>query len=126
MENLKKIEEIVHPKVQENMKKFIKINKKKKLLIFDIPLLIEKKNFKKNFIFIFVEAQKKDILKKLMIRKNYNNEIIKNLRKSQLSLKIKRKRSHYIIKNDFKRLNLKKRVKIIKEKILNNYERNST
>ena len=124
--NLKKIEKIVHPKVQENMRKFIKFNKKKKILIFDIPLLMENKNFKKNFVYVFVDSKKKDILKRLKKRKNYNKKIIENLRKSQLSLEFKRKKSDYVIKNDFKKLNLKKRVKTIKKKILNNYERNST
>ena len=32
--NLKKIERIVHPKVQKNMRKFIKLNKKKKNINF--------------------------------------------------------------------------------------------
>ena len=124
--NLKKIEEIVHPKVQKNMRKFIELNKKKKMLIFDIPLLMEKKNFKKNFVYVFVDSKKKDILKRLKKRKNYDKNIIENLRKSQLSLEFKRNKSDYVIKNDFKKLNLKKRVKIIKKKILNNYERSST
>ena len=124
--NLKKIEEIIHPKVQKNMRKFIELNKKKKMLIFDIPLLMEKKNFKKNFVYVFVDSKKKDILKRLKKRKNYDKNIIENLRKSQLSLEFKRNKSDYVIKNDFKKLNLKKRVKIIKKKILNNYERSST
>ena len=124
--NLKKIEEIVHPKVQKNMRKFIELNKKKKMLIFDIPLLMEKKNFKKNFVYVFVDSKKKDILKRLKKRKNYDKNIIENLRKSQLSLEFKRNKSDYVIKNDFKKLNLKKRVKIIKKKILSNHERNST
>ena len=124
--NLKKIEEIVHPKVQKIMRKFIELNKKKKILIFDIPLLMENKNFKKSFVYVFVDSKKKDILKRLKKRKNYDKRIIENLRKSQLPLEFKRKKSDYVIKNDFKKLNLKKRVKIIKKKILNNYERNST
>ena len=124
--NLKIIEKIVHPKVQNNMRKFIKFNKKKKILIFDIPLLMENKNFKKNFVYVFVDSKKKDILKRLKKRKNYNKKIIENLRKSQLPLEFKRKKSDYVIKNDFKKLNLKKRVKIIKKKILSNHERNST
>ena len=124
--NLKKIEKIVHPKVQKNMRKFIELNKKKKILIFDIPLLMENKNFKKSFIYVFVDSKKKDILKRLKKRKNYDKRIIENLRKSQLPLEFKRNKSDYVIKNDFKKLNLKKRVKIIKKKILNNYERSST
>ena len=38
--NIKKIEKVIHPKVKKNMKKFIEINKNKKILVFDIPLLL--------------------------------------------------------------------------------------
>ena len=116
--NLKKIEKIVHPEVQKSMKKFIKTNKNKKILVFDIPLLMENKIYKKNYILVYVDAKKKDINKKLRKRKNYDPKIIKNLRKLQLPLEIKKKKSDYLIKNDFKRLNLKKSVKILKNKIL--------
>ena len=121
--NLKKIEKIVHPEVQKNMKKFIKTNKNKKILIFDIPLLMENNIYKKNYILVYVDAKKKDINKKLRKRKNYDQKIIKKLRKLQLPLEIKKKKSDYLIKNDFKRLNLKKSVKILKNKILYNNAR---
>ncbi len=119
--NLKKIENIIHPEVQKNMKKFIKLNKNKKILIFDIPLLIENKIYnKKKMVLVFVDAKKKDINKKLRKRKNYDEKIVKKLRKFQLPLEIKKKKSNYLIKNDFKRLNLRKRVKMLKNKILYN------
>jgi len=121
--NLKKIEKIVHPEVQKSMKKFIKTNKNKKILVFDIPLLMENKIYKKNYILVYVDAKKKDINKKLRKRKIYDQKIIKKLRKLQLPLEIKKKKSDYLIKNDFKRLNLKKSVKILKNKILYNNER---
>ena len=121
--NLKKIEKIVHPEVQKSMKKFIKTNKNKKILVFDIPLLMENKIYKKNYILVYVDAKKKDINKKLRKRKNYDQKIIKKLRKLQLPLEIKKKKSNYLIKNDFKRLNLKKSVKILKNKILYNNAR---
>ena len=118
--NIKKIENIVHPEVQKYMKKFIKLNKNKKILIFDIPLLIENKIYnKKKMVLVFVDAKKKDINKKLRKRKNYDEKIIKKLRKFQLPLEIKKKKSNYLIKNDFKSLNLRKHVKILKNKILN-------
>ena len=121
--NLKKIENIIHPEVKKNMKKFIKLNRNKKILIFDIPLLIENKIYNKHkMVLVFVDAKKKDINKKLRKRKNYDEKIIKKLRKLQLPLEIKRKKSNYLIKNDFKRSNLKKRVKILKNKILYNDE----
>ena len=118
--NLKKIESIVHPEVKKYMKKFIKVNKNKKILVFDIPLLIENKIYNKNkMVLVFVDAKKKDINKKLRKRKNYDEKIIKKLRKFQLPLEIKKKKSNYLIKNDFKSLNLRKNVKILKNKILN-------
>jgi len=123
--NLKKIESIIHPEVKKNLKNFIKLNKSKKILIFDIPLLIENKIYKNNFVLVYVDAKKKDINKKLRERKNYNKKIIKKLRKSQLHLEIKKKKAHYIIKNKFKKKHLKNSVKILLKKILKN-ERNST
>ena len=123
--NLKKIESIIHPEVKKNLKNFIKLNKSKKILIFDIPLLIENKIYKNNFVLVYVDAKKKDINKKLRERKNYNKKIIKKLRNSQLHLEIKKKKAHYIIKNKFKKKHLKNSVKILLKKILKN-ERNST
>ena len=123
--NLKKIESIIHPEVKKNLKNFIKLNKSKKILIFDIPLLIENKIYKNNFVLVYVDAKKKDINKKLRERKNYNKKVIKKLRNSQLHLEIKKKKAHYIIKNKFKKKHLKNNVKILLKKILKN-ERNST
>ena len=118
--NLKKIEIIVHPEVQKNMKKFIKINKNKKILVFDVPLLVESKSYKKNYILIFVDAKKKDIKKRLKKRTNFNPKIVKKLRKLQLPIEFKKKKSDYVIKNNF-RINLvKKNVKSLIKKILVN------
>ena len=57
--NIKKINKIVHPEVRLRMKKFIKKNKKKKVVVMDIPLLLENKINKKKDIIIFVEAKRK-------------------------------------------------------------------
>ena len=118
--NLRKIESIIHPEVKKNLKKFIKLNKNKKVVIFDIPLLMESKIYKKNFILVYVDAKKKDINKKLIKRKNYNKKIIKKLRKLQLPLEIKKKKSKFILKNNFKSFSIKKNVKILKNRIFKN------
>ncbi len=88
-------------------------------------MLIENKIYKNNFVLVYVDAKKKDINKKLRERKNYNKKVIKKLRNSQLHLEIKKKKAHYIIKNKFKKKNLKNSVKILLKKILKN-ERSST
>jgi len=63
--NLRKIIKIVHPEIRSNMNNFNKKNKNKKLIILDIPLLMENKINKKNDILIFVDAKKKEINKRL-------------------------------------------------------------
>ena len=116
--NLKKIIDIVHPIVRLRMDKFIKKNKKNKIIVLDVPLLLENKITNKNNILIFVEAKKKEIIKKLKKRKNYNLKIIKILRKFQLPLNYKKKKSDFVIKNNFKIQQVQKSVKLLKMKIL--------
>ena len=100
------------------MNKFIDKNKKKKSIIFDIPLLLENKIEKKANILVFVEAKKEEIIKNLKKRKNYNFKIIKILKKFQLPLKYKKKKSNFVIKNNFKIQTAKKNVKLLKNKML--------
>ena len=122
--NLKNISDIVHPIVRKRMHFFFKKNKRKKMVVLDIPLLVENKLYDKNFYLIFVQSNKNEINKRLKKRPFYNKKIINSLRKSQRSLAYKKKISDYVIKNNFKLLSLKKNIKIIKRKILN--ERNSS
>jgi len=122
--NLKKIASVVHPLVRKKMDNFLKKNSKKKLVVLDIPLLLENNLNKKKNILIFVDSKKTEINAHLKKRKNYNRKIIENLRKLQKSTSYKKKLSTYIIKNDFKLLTVRKRVKFIKNRILN--ERNSS
>ena len=123
--NVKKINKIVHPEVRLKMKKFIKKYKKKKAVVLDIPLLLEGKINKKRDILVFVEAKKKEINKRLRKRYNFNEKVFKKLKKLQLPLETKKKKSNFIIKNNFKSMFVKKNVKIIKNKILKN-ERSSS
>ena len=122
--NLKKISNIVHPIVRKKMNVFLRKNKNKSMVVLDIPLLIENKLYDKKFCFIFVQAKKNEINKRLKKRPFYNKNIINNLRKSQKSLTYKKKISNYIIKNNFKPLSLKTTIKKIKKAILN--ERSSS
>ena len=122
--NLKKISDIVHPIVRKRMYSFFKKNKLKKMVLLDIPLLVENKLFDKNFYLVFVQSNKNEINKRLKKRPFYNKSIIDSLRKSQKSLLYKKKISNFVIKNNFKLQTVKKNIKIIKKKILN--ERNSS
>ena len=119
-QNLKKIVKIVHPEIRYKMNSFIKKNRNIKFIVLDIPLLIENKINKKNDILIFVDAKKKEINKRLKKRFNTNLKIINKFKKLQLPLELKKKKSDFIIKNNFKNNSIKKNVKIVLEKILSN------
>ena len=118
--NLKKIVKIIHPEIRRKMNKFIKKNKGKKIIILDIPLLLENKINKKKDVIIFVDASKTQIYKRLRKRTNFNLELVKKFKKLQLPIEFKKKKSNYIIKNNFKNNSIKKNVKILKQKILLN------
>ena len=118
--NLKKIIKIVHPEVRSNMNNFIKKNKNKKIVILDIPLLLENKINKKNDILIFVDAKKKEINKRLKKKFNINLKIVEKFKKLQLPVELKKQQSDFIIKNNFRNNSIKKNVKKVLEKILLN------
>ncbi len=114
--NLKQIIKIVHLEVRKKMRFFLKKNYNKKIIILDIPLLLENKINKKNDILVFVHANKFEKSKKLKKRKNFNKNILNNFRKIQLPLDFKKKKSQFIINNNFKRNSAKSKVsKILKE-----------
>ena len=123
-DNLKKISSVVHPIVRKKMSIFLKKNKHSKMVILDIPLLIENKINKKNDILLFVNAKKKIILKRIKQRKNYNKKIFNNLKQNQYALLRKRKLANYIIDNNFSINIMRSKVKLLKNKII--YERNSS
>tara|TARA_B100000035_G_scaffold265163_1_gene237435 strand:+ start:681 stop:1250 length:570 start_codon:yes stop_codon:yes gene_type:complete len=116
--NLKKIIDIVHKEIRKKLKIFLNKNKSKKLVILDIPLLIENKIFNKKDILIYVDSKKKDIDRKIKKRPNFNIKVINMFRKIQLKPSYKKKKSHFLIKNTFTEKPVKKRIKEILKEIL--------
>ena len=115
--NLKKIIKIVHIEIRKKLNFFLRKNKNKKIVILDIPLLLENKINKKNDILIFVKSKRSEVLKRLKKRKNYNYKLTKKFRKIQLPLDFKKKKSHFVINNNFNKKSIKKCVKDILQKI---------
>ena len=114
--NLKKIIKIVHFEIRKKLNNFIKSNKHKKIVILDIPLLLENKINKKKDILVFVQSKKSSILKNLKKRKNFNKKLLKKFKEIQLPLNYKKKKSHFIIKNNFTKKSIKDGIKgILKE-----------
>ncbi len=122
--NLKLISSVVHPLVRESMKKFIMKNKKRKLVVLDIPLLIENKLNEKKDIIIFIQSNNSKVLERLKKRSFFNRKLIKSLKENQVMLSKKRKLANYIVNNNYSLHIMKKKINIIKKEILN--ERNSS
>ena len=114
--NLRKVIKIVHYEVRKKMNIFLKKNKNKKIVILDIPLLLENKINKKKDILVFVQSKKSSILKNLKKRKSFNKKLLKKFKEIQLPLNYKKKKSHFIIKNNFTKKSIKDGIKgILKE-----------
>ena len=117
--NIKLISSVIHPIVRKNMNKFLRKNKTKKAVVLDIPLYFENKLNKKKDVVIFISSKRKLIDLALKKRGKSSLKLLKKLGNLQKSLESKKKKSDYVIINDFKSTNLKKRVKNIKDRILN-------
>tara|TARA_B100000780_G_scaffold240983_1_gene183317 strand:+ start:422 stop:991 length:570 start_codon:yes stop_codon:yes gene_type:complete len=116
--NLKSIVKIIHLEIRKKMSHFLKKNMNSKIIILDIPLLLENKINKKNDILIFVQSKKSDILKRLKKRENFNQKILKIFKNIQLPIAKKKKKSHFIIKNNFTKKSVNVEIKKILKDIL--------
>ena len=122
--NLKSIGFIVHPFIRKKLRIFLKRNRKKKIVVLDIPLYLENKMNKRNDVIIFLKTKRKDVNSRLKKRKNFNQKLLNILRKSQLTLKQKKNKSNYVLVNNFNNAIMRRKVKILRIKILN--DRSST
>jgi len=121
--NLTKISSVVHPIVRNQLTIFLKKNKDK-IVVLDIPLLIENRLNKSDDILIFVKSKQNKILNRLKKRANFSVKVFKNLKQNQVILSKKRRLANYIIDNNFSPNIMKKKIKLLKKKIL--YERSSS
>jgi len=116
--NLNKIVKIVHSEIRKKMKIFFIKNKNKKIVILDIPLLLENKINKKEDILVFVQSKQSDILKRLKKRKNFNQNLLKKFKNIQYPAEYKKKKSDFIIKNDFTKKTINDAIKKILKEII--------
>ena len=116
--NLKKIIKIIHLEIRKKMKLFLNENKDKKITILDIPLFLENKIDKKSDVIVFIQSKKIDVQKRLRKRKNFNKKIYRKFKKIQLSLDQKKRKSRFIIKNNFTKISVKRGIKEILNEIL--------
>ncbi len=116
--NLNKIVKIVHLAVRKKMNIFLKKNRNKKIVILDIPLLLENKINNKKDILVFVESKNSDILKRLKKRNNFDKKLFSKFQNIQLSPSYKKKKSNFVIKNDFTKKTIRRAIKYILKEII--------
>ena len=115
--NLNKIVKIVHTEIRNKLNNFLKKNRNKKIVVLDIPLLLENKINKKDDILVYVQSKKSLISKSLKKRKNFNQKLLKKFKSIQLPISYKKKKSHFIVKNNFTKNSVKDAIKSILDKI---------
>jgi len=95
---LVKLNKIIHLEVKKKLLEFIKKNKKEKLIVLDIPLLLET-NFKYFAdIVVFVDTADK-ILSKFRKKRKINLKLINVFKKYHFNKQKKKALSDFIIKN---------------------------
>ena len=106
-DNIKKLERIIHPLVRKKMRTFTSQNRNKKLLFYEIPLLIESKLMKYFNVVIFIRAKKQLRLKRFQ-SKSGDKKLFNLLNNKQMDDAKKIKFCNYVVVNE-KNLNILKR-----------------
>jgi dephospho-CoA kinase len=113
------LNKIIHPIVRKRLAIFFTRFKKNKLVVLDIPLLVENKMFNFVDILILVKTRSRSFLSRIKKRKNLDKQFLNILKKQQANEKIKENYADFIIYNSSKN-KVKLQVKNIIGKILLN------
>ena len=109
--HLTKLEKIIHPLVRKEMFNFLRLNKKKKILFLEIPLLIESKLMKHFDVIIFIKSDTKYRLQRYKA-KNGKMDLFNYLNKQQMKDSKKMKLCDHIVVNN-------KSLSVLKKNLLN-------
>jgi dephospho-CoA kinase len=113
------LNKIIHPIVIKRLAIFLSRFKKNKLVVLDIPLLVENKMLNFVDILVLVKTRSNSFLSRIKKRKNLDKQFLNILKKQQVSEKIKETYADFIIYNSSKN-KVKLQVKNIIDKILLN------
>ena len=113
------LNKIIHPIVRKRLDIFLSRFKKNKLVVLDIPLLVENKMLNFVDILVLVKTRSNSFLSRIKKRKNFDKQFLSILKKQQASEKIKEGYADFIIYNSSKN-KVKLQVKNIIDKIILN------
>jgi dephospho-CoA kinase len=111
------LNKIIHPIVRKKLVLFLSKFKKTRLVVLDIPLLVENKMFNFVDIFILIKTRSNSFNNRIKKRKNLDKHFLNILKKQQRSEKIKEGYADFVIYNSSKN-KVKLQVKNILDKIL--------
>ena len=97
--NVKKLERIIHPLVRRKMNKFTLKNKGKKVLFYEIPLLVESKLMRYFNIIIFIKSKRQTRFKRFR-HKGGNKQLFNLLDRKQMNVTKKTKFCDHVIVNE--------------------------
>ena len=113
------LNKIIHPIVRKKLVLFLSKFKKNRLVVLDIPLLVENKMFNFVDIFILIKTRSNSFNTRIKKRKNLDKHFLNILKKQQKNEKIKEGYADFVIYNSSKN-KVKLQVKNILDKILLN------
>ena len=104
---MKKLEKLIHPLVRKEMKRFTFKNRNKKMIFYEIPLLIESKLMKLFNVIIFVKSNKELRFRRFKSRGGKKN-LFNLLNSKQMSERTKIRLCDYVVVNERNLMILKK------------------
>lgn len=112
-EKLEKLNQLIHPKVEEELKKIKENANKNDIIIFDIPLLFETgmNKYCDKIMLVFVKRETQ--IKRMIERDNISEELAIKIINSQMSLEEKLKKSEIHIENNGTMENLREKIENI-------------
>ena len=116
-ENLKELNNIIHPQIRKNISEQIQVHKNEKLVFVDVPLLFEAKFDDLVEKIIVVSLDEKIQLERLMNRNSLSKEEALQRIKSQVPVREKEKLGDYVVDNSFTQENTYNQVDRILEKL---------
>ena len=114
---LKNIETIVHPLLESSKINFLNTNKNIPLVVFDIPLLFEKKQEKNFDAVLVVTASEATQKSRVLNRENIKEQDFQLIKRNQMNEKEKIKKADFIINTDKSLPETKQDVEHIYQKI---------
>ena len=98
----KRLEKILYPHLEKELKRFETINHKENILVYDVPLIYETKTEKRYDLVILAHCDKKTQKERVLARDKISNSLFENILASQLSFKDKIKFKPQVINTKYK------------------------